>query len=291
MMPPLLHDATDAELDAAISENLYSLFRALVALPGSALIEGPDLSLHLTFPANPLFKGVWRARFSPETADQRIAETIEWFRARAAPFFFWWTDAAATPPDLGMRLMAHGLMPVQAALERFAPDAAPITDSVPGLVADLNALNEEALHEAPAGFSLAEVRDEAALHDFEQVLVAGYGVAPSVAAAWVEATGEFGLGKTPWRFYLARLAGKPVAANILFTGGGVASIYGLTTVPAARRQGIGSATLVGPLLEARAAGYRYAALLSAEENLAAYERLGFRRIASRLYRYLCLIAR
>jgi hypothetical protein len=36
----ILTDPSDAELAAAVQENLYALFRAMTTLPGSELVEG-----------------------------------------------------------------------------------------------------------------------------------------------------------------------------------------------------------------------------------------------------------
>ena len=61
----ILTNPTPAQLEAAVEENLFDLFRAMTTtLPGSELIESDKLSYHLSFPTNPMFKGVWRTRLS-----------------------------------------------------------------------------------------------------------------------------------------------------------------------------------------------------------------------------------
>jgi ribosomal protein S18 acetylase RimI-like enzyme len=73
---------------------------------------------------------------------------------------------------------------------------------------------------------------------------------------------------------------------MLFNGGGIASVYAVGTVPAARGKGIGSAITLKPLLEARAMGYHYAGLFSTEMGIRTYQWIGFQLTDSRINRYL-----
>jgi ribosomal protein S18 acetylase RimI-like enzyme len=77
-------------------------------------------------------------------------------------------------------------------------------------------------------------------------------------------------------YYLGVLDDKPVATSLLYPGGGVAGIYNVATLPEARRQGIGSALTVAPLLQAHTWGYRIGTLQSTPMGLNLYRRLGFR---------------
>jgi GNAT superfamily N-acetyltransferase len=73
---------------------------------------------------------------------------------------------------------------------------------------------------------------------------------------------------------------------MLFNGGGVASVYAVGAVPAARGKGIGAAITLRPLLEAREMGYRHAVLFSTEMGYRVYQRIGFRDCGVRINRYL-----
>lgn len=98
-----------ADFAHAVEDNLYDLFRAMAqGLSGGELDRRDELSRHHSFPFNPMFKGVWRSRLAPDRVDEAIDDTIAWFQARQAPFFFWWTGASTTPDDLGERLQARG---------------------------------------------------------------------------------------------------------------------------------------------------------------------------------------
>lgn len=119
------------------------------------------------------------------------------------------------------------------------------------MVADINRMNEDALKRVPHGFLIEEVRDDRSLFDFKRVFVEVYGIPEWAGQAWVDATLRVGIGNTPWKMYLGRLEGKPVATNMLFNGGGVASVYAVGTLLAVRGKGIGGAITLQPLLEAR----------------------------------------
>ena len=281
-----LTNASDADLAIAIQDNLFALFRAMATLPESELVEGATLSYHLAFPSNPMYKGVWHTRLSPGDVDRVIDETLAWFQARNAPFLFWWTGPDTMPEDLGERLVAHGLISMEAQMADMAPGMKFTDLGAPGMVADLDHMHEAALSQVPSGFTIEEVRDEAALDAFKRVLMAGYGIPEGMAHGWVQAAVGFGLERTPWQLYLGKLNGEPVATHILFTGAGVAGVYAVATVPSARGKGIGGAITLKPLLEARERGYRYAVLFSTEIGIHAYERIGFRRCDVRINRYL-----
>jgi ribosomal protein S18 acetylase RimI-like enzyme len=278
---------SDDQLAVAVEENLFALFRAMVsALPGGELIETGQVSRHATFPTNPMFKGAWRTRLAAEDVDRCVDETIAWFRRREAPYFFWWTGPGTEPRDLGERLSRRGLIGMEEQQRQLAHGIVQTGEGAPGMAADLSAVNEGALTQVPSGLVIEEIRDVQALDRFKRVFVKAYDIPEWAGQAWVDATVRAGLGRTPWRMYLGSLDGEPVATNMLFCGGGVASVYAVATAPAARGRGIGGAITLKPLLDARDLGYRHAVLFSTEMGVHAYERIGFRRIEARIDRYL-----
>ena len=133
---------------------------------------------------------------------------------------------------------------------------------------------------------IEEVQDERDLADFKRVLIAGYGMPDLMADGWVQASRRAGIGKTPWRMYLGRLNGEPVATNIILNGAGVAGVYGIATIPSMRGKGIGGAITLKPLLDARDKGYSYAVLFASDMAIHTYQRIGFQLCDVRINRYL-----
>jgi ribosomal protein S18 acetylase RimI-like enzyme len=282
----MLTQPSEVDLMTAVDENLFDLFRAMANALGGELEETDRLCCHLTFPTNPMFKGVWRTRLSAAEADEVIDETIEWFKERHAPYFFWWTGYGTQPADLGERLAARGLISMEEQQHQLASNIVSTASGSPCMVADLQHMNEAALTTVPVEFAIEEVRDEPMLYDFKRVFVETYGIPEWAGQAWVDATLHAGIGRTPWKMFVGYLNGAAVATNMLFNGGGVASVYAVATLPSAQRQGIGGAITLKPLLDAREAGYRYAVLFATEMGVPVYERLGFRQIGARIDRYL-----
>ena len=283
----ILIEATDRELGLAVFQNLYALFRSMAGALGGELAEGNNPSRHFSFPTNPMFKGAWNARLTNENADQAIEETIEWFKAHDAPFFFWWTGPESTPADLPQRLQAHGLIDMAEQQKELAAGIKQTELGAPCMVAELSKMNEAVLTKTPAGFVIKEVQNESHLYDFKKVFVGTYEIPEWAGQAWVDATLKIGIGKTPWRMFVGYLNGNSVATNMLFNGGGVASVYAVATVPSAQGKGIGAAITLKPLLEARDKdGYKYGVLFSTEMGIKVYERIGFRLTDVRINRYL-----
>jgi GNAT superfamily N-acetyltransferase len=130
----------------------------------------------------------------------------------------------------------------------------------------------------PPALRIECVSDFEALRRWLYVFTLGFGLPESVANAMFEIEVDLGQGQhLPRRLYVGWWDGEPVATSLLFLGAGVAGIYGVVTLPEARRQGIGRAMTLLPLLEARAAGYRVGILHASQMGLRLYRRLGFQQ--------------
>jgi ribosomal protein S18 acetylase RimI-like enzyme len=286
-LAPLPADTPDDRLALATEENLAALFEAMAShVPGAEIDRRPGLCRHHAFPRNPMFKGVWACSLDPANIDAAIDETVAWFEAREAPFFFWWTGPGTRPTDLGARLAARGLLDMAEQQHALAAGIHQTALGAPAMVADLARLDEGVLAKLPPGYRLVEVSDDAGLEHFKQVFVTTYEIPEFAGQAWLDATRAIGVDRAPWRIHVGYLDGAPVATNILFCGAGVASVYGVATLPEAQGKGIGAAVTLGPLLSARAAGYHHAVLFSTEKGLRTYQRLGFRDTGSRINRYM-----
>lgn len=282
----ILTDPTPTDLRYAASRNLEALFRAMTQLEGGILDETAGVCRHMTFPTNPMFKGAWATRLANDEVDAAIDDTIDQFRAWGAPFFFWWIDPETTPADLGIRLEARGMLSMEGQQKALAAGIVQTAAGAPVMAMDLATADPTVVERVPSGFSIREASADAELEDFKTVFVATYQIPDWAGQAWVDATRSFGLGKSPWRMFVGYLEGEPVATNMLFNGGGVASVYAVATLPKAQGRGIGAAITLRPLLLARDLGYRHAALFSTEKGFSVYQRLGFADTGARINRYL-----
>jgi hypothetical protein len=171
----ILRNATDRELGLAVFENLYALFRAMAQyLPEGQLLESKTLSCHLTFPTNPMFKGVWKTQLSAEEADAVIDETIAWFKEQNAPYFFWWSGGDSSPRDLEERLAKRGMISMEEQTQELAKGILSTQQGSPCMVAELAHMNEAVLDQTPEDFLIKEIADESGLYDFKKVFVETY---------------------------------------------------------------------------------------------------------------------
>jgi GNAT superfamily N-acetyltransferase len=203
---------------------------------------------------------VIRADLPPERADAEIMASRERMRELGVPGS-WHVGPSMRPFDLGERLVAHGF--------EYAGDDI-------GMAADLSGLPDTAL---PDGFEVGRVRDEGDLAVWVETLGSGFGEGP-VEAGWVgEMYRRVGYGDGgPWRHYLGRLEGDPVATSTLFLGAGVAGIYFVFTVEEARRRGIGAAITLAALRDAASLGYEVGVLGSSALGYPVYRGLGFEEL-------------
>lgn len=268
---PLINP-TEAELNYAFAANLFDLFRSMSHLPGAVLEENDTFSRHLSQPFNPMFKGIWNTRLAGDQVAEAIADSVAWLRGHDAPFAFWWVDPLATPPGLAQQLLAHDFV-------AWEVDA-------PGMTARMSDLRFALLDSTPAGYEQERVTDERGLLDFMKAFVTGFEVPEWAGQAWVEATLAFGIEDAPWSCYVGRLDGEPVASNMLFNGAGVASVFGVATVPEARGQGIGAAITLAAYRDALELGYEHAVLFGTESGSPVYRRIGFHDVGATISRYL-----
>lgn len=273
-------------LGGAATDNLIALFEMMSRLDGGAFEEGGGVGRHHSFPTNPMFKGAWRMRLDTETADRAIDDTIAWFAARKAPYFFWWSDDETTPGDLGERLRARGFIDMEGAQQELAKGIVQTAAGAPVMAMPLGAADPGVLTRVPPGFEIVPAATTAHLDDFKRVFVETYQIPDWAGQAWVDATLAHGIERCPWHIYVGYLDGKPVATNMLVPGGGVASVYAVATVPSVQRKGIGAAITLKPLLDARDMGYKWAVLFASEEGYPVYRRLGFADTGMHINRYM-----
>jgi GNAT superfamily N-acetyltransferase len=242
----------------AIEENAAELLMAMGAAGGG--VQRDDGTVRWTIGGSPIdyHNAVVAADLSDAEADRVIAESLRELRNRAVPGC-WHVGPSMRPADLGRRLLEAGF-----------------TDggSEPGMAVKLSELQRPA---AVPELEITRVRTEEALDTWATTLGRGFGEGVK-EAQWVASVyRRLGLAD-PWRHYLGRIDGEPVATTTVFLAAGVAGIYFVMTVPEARRRGIGAAITYSALREAD--GVEYGVLGSSPAGRSVYAGLGFREYCS-----------
>jgi GNAT superfamily N-acetyltransferase len=256
-MSRILEDLSAPTLRAAIKANLVEWWSYAGRSPRAEFYDGPELTWLLTGIHLPFLNPVLRTEAEPDNVDELIEKTLAYFRSRGVTTS-WWTDPSTEPKDLGVRLVDHGLT---------------YKDGGPGMAVDLLELNEDL--PTPAGLTIEPVEDTEALKEWAYTSIVGFGLPETDVSTWFDLFAGLGFD-LPLRNYLGILNGEPGATSELFLGAGVAGIYVVATLPDARRQGIGAAMTLAPLLDAREMGFRVGILQASPMGEGVYRRLGFR---------------
>ncbi len=256
-MTETLTDFSTPALARAIKANWADYYTYLGRAPRAELSVGPYLSWLLTGVPDSFLNVVFRTRLPAYGGGEVIDEALAHFRARSAWRVGWWAETETPRADLAQHLVARGLTFEEGGM---------------GMAADLSRLPDDA--PAPPGLAVQPVEDQALLQQWAHVAAAGFGLPAGAGGSLFDLLAGLGL-ELPIRSYLALLNGRPVGTSQLFLSAGVAGIYNVTCLPEARRQGVGAAVTLAPLLEARRRGYRASILQASSLGQGVYRRLGF----------------
>jgi len=241
---------TEAERVAAA---LCSMWRGRTAALGGTVYDDDGVLSCLT--------GLASAAFNPSVIERRpeepasaLAAAERHYRAVGLPFGIDFDPHLF--PEVRDAAAAAGLRVVVAR---------------PGMVADPNKVEPPVM---PDGLVIE--RADARLDDVASVATEGFGGEYAINRAFVA---DAVWRDQPARVYVATLDGRRVATAETSLQDGVLGVFGVATVPSARRRGVGAA-ITAHVVRDRADEADLAFLQSSEMGRAVYANLGFREIST-----------
>ena len=205
------------------------------------------------------YNAVVRTHLDGELADSTLDRVLARYRGRGVDFM-WLVHPTATPSDLGERLIARGLHPVEHAtgMSLELSEWAPVEPAV----------------------RVDEVTDEPGLTTYGRLIMQYWEIPPHEQALVTDLNRYWSRGRTRGHRFLAFSDdGVPLGKGYLSLEGpyGVAGIFGMSVLPEARGRGVGGAMTVAMLNRAKAAGCARTVLHSSERAVDLYRRTGFIR--------------
>jgi len=247
-----------ASVKAAIKTNWENYHYCLGASPSVELSIGRHLTWLVTDMPDHFMNLVVCTQLPEEGIAELVEHALSHFRDLNIRKLSWLAHEGAQATELKKQLMAHGLTFRESFASEMAIDLTPFTAHSP----------------LPAGLTIVPVEDDETLKQWIHVASIGFGVPKDIQDVWFKFF-TYAACTLPFRTYLALLNGEPVATSQLFISAGVAGIYNVTCLPAARGQGIGAAITSAPLLEAHMLGYQVGILQASSMGYGVYQKLGF----------------
>ena len=140
-MNDIIEDCSDPTLVETIDISWFEGFRAWSSTPYAEVCEDEFL-IRLNLGDPHLYNGIFLACLSPENLDEKIEESIAYFKKWGLPMR-WWVGPTSEPTDLGKHLEARGLVH---------------TGAMPGMAIELDSINQNM--EWPQGLIVKQVQDD-----------------------------------------------------------------------------------------------------------------------------------
>ena len=258
-MNKILDDFSATKLvKASIKTNWENYHYCLGCAPNVELSVSRYLTWLVTNMPDHFMNLVVCTELPQDGAGELIDNALDHFKSLNIRKLSWLAEEGVKASVLKKHLEARGLT----FRESFAAEMA----------IDLAKLNENA--RANEDLEIIPVEDNEVLKQWIHVATSGFGMSPEVEEIWYDFFAET-VFDNPFKTYLALLDGRPVGTSQLFTSGGVAGVYNVSSIPEARGQGVGSAITLAPLIEARKRGYHVGVLQASSMGYNVYRKLGF----------------
>jgi GNAT superfamily N-acetyltransferase len=239
-----------------IQQNLIAYFRLFAAVPGNTFVAGA-VTWFLSAGGEP-GNYVVRTQLAPEAVDLLIGRLLDHL-GRQADHVDWLVFPSCRPADLGKRLEKRGLVGSPGGTWMWA-----------------NLATLPAASPLPKDFTVRLVSDDAELAIWRDISAEGYAAVDSEAQIYYNVYARHGYGSAAYSLhYIGYRDEEPVTSATLLLSGGIAGIYNVSTPPAQRRRGYGSAITAFVVQEAIRRGFDTAWLLPSDMGKGVYERLGF----------------
>jgi ribosomal protein S18 acetylase RimI-like enzyme len=259
MRNKILKDGADAAIIEAIEANFFAF--GATQLGRWSRIEVYDEPYLLWFKCDvpaPMFNTNLRPRLSSDNVDYIIARQQAAYAERNLPLL-WWTSPSSSPPEIDRHLTSAGFIP---------------NGELAGMAMDLQKLVASPY---PGELVIERAHGSAAQLNFARTLCQGFQVPQDLVEPMIDqALAMDHEVDGPLINYIGFLGGQPVATSSLYLESGVAGIYNISTLPAFRSRGFGSAVTIAPLVEAKKQGYRFSVLHGSTIAIPLYRRLGFK---------------
>lgn len=252
---PKLNSSRD--LTSAVVANHCAFFAQLGRPPAGECTTHNGVTRYSSGIPYALFNGAFSATPHSETELSVVEEVLGYFQDRKIPFL-WWSLPGRNSSELGRTLVSKGLVP---------------EGDMPGMALDLS--QPRTPPPAPKELRITTVENSADLERFGRTLNEGDFQTPPEIAREIPRLFPLPREDPRMKLFVGCVEGRPVATSLRFLEAGVVGIYGVSTIPDARHQGIGAAMTYAACEEGRGAGFRDAVLVATAMGVPVYRRLGF----------------
>jgi hypothetical protein len=241
----------------AINRSWNSLMDKFRFTPHYTFRDLPELTTMACQVKISMFNRVINTRLTHQNVDEKVKETISYFKEKDLPFT-WQVNPWDTPPNLPLILKENGLK----------------QGLTPGMVLKLTELKPP---KKPERFHAVEVETPEMREEYAWLLARGYGIPEFAHPIFVDMFNYIEL-TDDYCHYIGYLGGEPVSTTSILYSDGVAGIYNVATLPSARGKGMGSMITAVPLVKAIERGYKISILHSSPMGYNIYKRLGYEEI-------------